>query len=232
MKDATSQLRSATRRFKSDVANKLVGMFLHEVSRRISRKWPLRVDGEEYERLVRDRFNNQCPYCSCNLNDTLPVVEHLDGMNRYRAGLHVAGNVLVACRRCNGEKRRDDSSRTLSLAPSGWESFLSHDGSRCAASCLTCAYWKSIWEGDAERRQRLRESLQRIRSFRSTFPEFEQALPSLGAMLPPLLAKLYSDCQAFAETEIRSLSERFEVMRLGADDEETNQSLNATEDRA
>ena len=63
MKDATSQLRTATRRFKSDVANKLVGIFLHEVSRRIRREWPLKVDGEEYERLVRERFNNLCPYC-------------------------------------------------------------------------------------------------------------------------------------------------------------------------
>ena len=49
MKDATSQLRTATRRFNSDLANKLVGVFLHEVSRRISREWPLKVDGEEYE---------------------------------------------------------------------------------------------------------------------------------------------------------------------------------------
>lgn len=59
-------------------------------------------------------------------------------MNRCRAGLHVAGNVLVACRRCNNEKRRDDSLAKLVLANSGWESFLSHDGGRCPSSCLTC----------------------------------------------------------------------------------------------
>jgi hypothetical protein len=217
VKDATSQLRTATRRFKSDVANKLVGMFLHEVSRRISRGWLLRVDGEEYEKLVRERFSNLCPYCSRDLTNTLPVVEHLDGMNRYRAGLHVAGNVLVACRRCNGEKRRDDSLKTLSLAASGWESFLSHDGSRCAASCLTCAYWKSIWEDEIERRLRLSQNLQKIRSFRSEFPEFGRALPSLAGTLPALLSKLYSDCQAFAETEIKSLLERFEGMRPQAE---------------
>lgn len=213
MSDATSKLRTATRRFKSDVANKIVGMFLHEVSRRISRTWPLRVDGEEYETLVRERFDNMCPYCSRTLTGTMPVVEHLDGMNRYRAGLHVTGNVLVACRSCNGEKRRDDQSRDLSLAASGWESFLSHDGSRCAKSCPTCAYWKSIWEDDTERGLRLSENLRRIRSFRSAFPEFEQALPSLTETLPPLLATLYTDCQAFAETEIKSLLERFEGMR-------------------
>ncbi len=210
VKDPTSQLRSATRRAKSDVANKLISMFLHELSRKISQDWPVKVDGEEYEDLVRRAFNNNCPYCSRDLANTISVVEHLDGMNRYRAGLHVPGNVLIACRKCNSEKRRDDSSRVLSLARSGWESFLSHDGTRCAASCVTCQYWKSIWEDQAERGLRLGENLKRIRSFRRAFLEFEQVLPSLMETLPALLTKLYSDCQAFAETEIRSLLERFE----------------------
>jgi hypothetical protein len=185
-------------------------MFLHELSRRISQKWPIKVDGEEYEELVRKLFNNQCPYCSRKLVDAVPVIEHLDGMNRYRAGLHVPGNVLVACRRCNNEKRRDDSQKELSLATSGWESFLSHDSARCAASCLTCRYWESVWEGGTERKARMTENLDRIRSFRHAFSEFEQVHPSLALALPLLLTKLYSDCQAFAETEIMSLLERFE----------------------
>lgn len=210
MKDTTSQLRSATRRAKSDVANKLVSMCLHELSRRICQKWPLRVDGEEYGELVLKLFNNRCPYCCCDLADTISVIEHLDGMNRYRVGLHVPGNVLVACRRCNGEKRRDDSLKVLSLAASGWESFLSHDGSRCASSCLTCRYWKSIWEDETERRLRLTGNLERLRAFRHEFPELGQVLPSLAEALPALLTKLYSDCQAFAEAEIKSLLERFE----------------------
>src|SRR5256885_1023795 len=138
--DPTSQLRTATRRAKSDVANKLVSMFLHELSRRISQKWPIKVDSEEYGELVRRLFNNRCPYCSRELAETVAVIEHLDGMNRYRAGLHVPGNVLVACKRCNSEKRRDDSLKTLSLAKSGWESFLSHGGGGCSGSCLTCRY--------------------------------------------------------------------------------------------
>ncbi len=207
MKDPTSQLRSATRRAKSDVANKIVSMFLHELSRRIAEHWKFRIGGEEYEKLVREWFNNQCPYCSRPLADGQPVIEHLDGMNRYRAGLHVAGNVLVACRRCNGEKRRDDSAKTLSLADSGWASFLSHDGTRCAPSCLTCRYWSSIWEGETERRARLRENSERIRSFRAAFPELEQILPVIREALPELLTKLYSDCQSFAEKEIRTLLE-------------------------
>ena len=63
-------------------------------------------------------------------------------MNRYRAGLHCPGNVLVACKMCNSEKRRDDSLRVLSLATSGWESFLSHDGTRCAAIASPAAIGK------------------------------------------------------------------------------------------
>jgi hypothetical protein len=205
VKDPTAQLRSATRRAKSDVANKLISMFLHELSRRISENWPIKVDGEEYEQLVRRWFDNRCPYCSRNLADMASVIEHLDGMNRYRTGLHAPGNVLVACRKCNSEKRRDDSLRVLLLARSGWESFLSHDGTRCAASCLTCQYWKSIWEDETERRLRLSENLERVRSFRRAFPEFEKVLPSLTETLPELLTKLYSDCQTFAEKEIKVL---------------------------
>jgi hypothetical protein len=208
MKDPTSQLRSATRRAKSDVANKLVSMFLHELSRRISESWAIKVDGEEYEEVVRRRFNNQCPYCSRDLVNIGPVIEHLDGMNRYRAGLHVPGNVLVACKKCN--KRRDDSLRVLSLGRFGWESFLSHEGTHCVASCRTCLYWKSMWEEETERKLRLTENLERIRNFRHEFSEFEQILPSLMETLPTLLTKLYTDCQTFAETEIKSLLERFE----------------------
>jgi hypothetical protein len=208
--DPAAQLRSATRRAKSDVANKLISMFLHELSRKISQDWKVRIDSEEYTQLVRSRFNNRCPYCSCDLTIAVPVIEHLDGMNRYRAGLHVPGNVLVACKKCNSEKRRDDSLRLLSIAKFGWESFLSHDGTRCPASCLTCRYWRGMWVDDAERLQRLSENLERIRSFRSTFPEFEQLLPSLIEKLPELLMKVYSDCQTFAEREIKSLLERFD----------------------
>jgi hypothetical protein len=210
VKDPSSQIRSATRRAKSDVANKLISMFLHELSRIVSEEWRTKVDSEEYEQLVRQSFNNRCPYCLRILITSESVIEHLDGMNRYRAGLHVPGNVLVACRKCNSEKRRDDSLRVLSLAGFGWASFLSHDGSRCAPSCLTCRYWTGIWEDENERKERLGENLLRIQSFRSTFSEFEQILPNVTETLPALLTKLYSDCQTFAETEIKVLLAKFQ----------------------
>lgn len=212
MKDAASLLRVATRRAKSDVANKLISMFLHELSRRVSQNFSIKTDSEEYENLVREWFDNRCPYCSRELTETNTVVEHLDGMNRYRAGLHVPGNVLVACKKCNNEKRRDDSLIRLSLDVSGWASFLSHDGTRCPPSCQTCVYWTSISGDQEERQRRLRENLRRIRAFRGNFPEFDPLRRSLMETLPSLLTKLYTDCQLFAQTEIRSLLERFEQL--------------------
>lgn len=209
MKDPTSKLRSATRRAKSDVANKLVSMFLHELSRSITRNWAIRIDGQEYENLVRQCFENRCPYCRCRLDEATQVNEHLDGMNRYRAGLHVPGNVLVACRRCNGEKRRDDQQKTLALAKSGWASFLSHDGEKCAPECKTCLYWRTIWPNEALRKKMLRESLERIQGFRDQFEQFRAVQPALVETLPVVLTKLYADCQAFAESQIEETLKRF-----------------------
>lgn len=185
-------------------------MFLHELSRKISEGWAMKVDSQEYEDLVRTWYENRCPYCGHDLTVSASVVEHLDGMNRYRAGLHVPGNVLVACKACNSEKRRDDSLKELSLARFGWESFLSHDGTRCDPSCLTCSYWQRVWENSSERQKRLRENAERIRRFRQQFSELERVLPQLAEMLPGLLTKLYSDCQTFAEREITSLMDRFD----------------------
>jgi len=187
----------------------MVGMFLHELSRKICREWGLRVSGEEYGELVRLRFGNCCPYCLRSLADTGAVVEHLDGMNRYRTGLHITGNVLIACKKCNSEKRRDDGLKALLLADSGWASFLSHDGTRCTTPCATCYYWSTVWEDQAERSLRLAENAERIRAFRQEFPKFEEVRASLALALQETLTKLYSDCQMFAETEISSLLERF-----------------------
>jgi hypothetical protein len=184
-------------------------MFLHDLSRSVSQNWQLRVDGEEYESLVRQSFANQCPYCSRDLKAAEAVIEHLDGMNRIRAGLHVPGNVLVACKKCNSEKRRDDALKVLTLADSGWESFLSHNGTKCTASCQTCLYWATIFPDEEERKKKMQVNLMRIRVFRSRFTEYQAILPTLMDNLPGLLTKLYSDCQIFAETEIKTLLERF-----------------------
>lgn len=216
MSDASAQLRSATRRAKSDVANKLVSMFLHELSRLISRDWEFPVDSGEYETAVREAFSNRCPYCLQELSSANAIIEHLDGMNRYRIGLHVPGNVLVACKRCNSEKRRDDSQRVLTLAKTGWESFLSHDGTNCGLSCRTCFYWREIWPDDRDRMARLAENLDRIRAFRARFPEFKAAIPSLEEAMPAAVAKLYTDCQMFAESEIKTLLEKFEHVSKSA----------------
>jgi hypothetical protein len=179
------------------------------MSRKLAENWPIQVDTEEYETAVREHFGNQCPYCHRLLTYDSSVVEHLDGMNRLRAGLHVPGNVLVACKPCNNEKRRDDSRKALTLANSGWECFLSHDGSHCTGPCRSCKYWEEIWPDPTERRLRLQEGLGKILLFRSRFSEFQQTMPSLMVEQAVLLAKLYVDCQSFAEREINTLVERF-----------------------
>jgi len=55
--------------------------------------------------------------------------------------------------------------------------------------------------------------LKRIRSFRSAFPEYEQIVLSLIKTHPALLSKLYSDCQNFAEMEIKALLDGFDLVQ-------------------
>jgi hypothetical protein len=206
LKDPASKLLKGNANAKSDVANKLISMFLHELSRSISRTCIVKVKSREYVEMVREGFNNRCPYCSRTLTWDSSIVEHLDGMNRRRAGLHVPGNVLVACKECNNRKRTDDSRpKSLLLAPSGWASFLSHDGTRCSPRCKTCEHWEQIWPDLTIRKARLNENLARIQLFRDRFTEFSYDLASVMETLPSRLIDLYSDCQIFAKSEIGSL---------------------------
>lgn len=158
--DSSQALRKATGRAKSDVANKLVSMFLHEVSRRACEVGGSSVSSPDYLESVLTSFGHRCMYCERDLEHDRAAVEHLDGMNRFRVGLHVPGNVAVACRRCNSEKRRDDQKLVLHLAPTGWASFLSHDTSRCDVGCKTCNYWTSLWPDLSQRKEMLLRSHQ------------------------------------------------------------------------
>ena len=100
--------------------------------------------------------------------------------------------------------------QTLSLAASGWESFLSHEGTHCAPACLTCRYWLEVWQDEAERKLRLSENLARLRTFRKSFQDFAEVQASLAQTLPVLLPKVYTDWQIFAEKEIKSLLKKYE----------------------
>jgi hypothetical protein len=206
LKDPASKLLSGNANAKSDVANKLISMFLHELSRSVSKDCAIKVKSKEYVQMVQESFNNLCPYCSRELSWENSVVEHLDGMNRLRAGLHVPGNVLVACKECNNRKRTDDSRSASSLlARSGWESFLSHDGTSCSSKCMTCEYWARTWPDALLRKTKLAERLTQIKLFRNRFTEVSYDLSALMTTLPSRLIDLYSACQIFAKTEINSL---------------------------
>ncbi|MEY4569984.1 MAG: hypothetical protein RLZZ398_1423 [Verrucomicrobiota bacterium] len=204
--DSAKALKKATGRAKSDVANKLVSMFLHEVSRRACDAGCMTVADIRYRDDVLKSFGHSCLYCGRDLEHDRASVEHLEGMNRFRAGLHVPGNVAMACRRCNNEKRRDDQKAKLSLASSGWESFLSHDGLRCETECKTCAYWASVWPDDTLRIQLLSQVRERIRQFQEPYNLFITWSINVRPSIQNKAEVLYRACQDFATDEIEKLT--------------------------
>lgn len=195
-------LRKATGRAKSDVANKLVSMFLHEVSRKITAKIGLSVADPKYGHAVETEFGGHCCYCGRLLESDRAAVEHPDGMNRFRAGLHIPGNVIVSCKKCNNEKRRDDQLHELTLAKTGWESFLSHDGTKCGEHCKTCLYWKTIWP-DEMRVKNLKAACRKILEFRARYAESIELNLKAHDSLREELDKIYRDCQSFATVRIK-----------------------------
>jgi hypothetical protein len=207
---ASAYLRKATSRAKSDVANKLVSMFLHDLSRRICASLKLNVTDARYAEAVDAAFGSNCCYCYQPLEKDRSSVEHLEGMNRFRLGLHVPGNVILACKRCNGEKRRDDQLDQLTLAECGWESFLSHDSTRCGATCNTCRYWGMVWSDPAERAERMRNARQKIAAFRSQYPASLQWSRGARTFLRQTADSLYRGCQEFATSQIeKTVDEAF-----------------------
>lgn len=200
---AASYLRKATLRAKSDVANKLVSMFLHEVSRRITSSFEFGVGDPRYANSVVAAFGVNCCYCGKPLENDRAAVEHPDGMNRFRAGLHIPGNVLLACKKCNNEKRRDDQLRDLKLAKNGWESFLTHDSTSCNAGCKTCTYWKNVWPDETQRHKNLKRARDRISAFRNQYANSILLNSKAQESLHKELEKIYRECQLFATTRIK-----------------------------
>lgn len=205
---ASLHLQKATGRAKSDVANKLVSMLLHEISRRvIERVGGPAVTDPDYTEQVESWFGSRCLYCAHSLENDRAVVEHLDGMNRFRLGLHVPGNVAVSCIWCNREKRRDDQCAKLVLADSGWESFLSHDTKRCTSDCKTCGYWAKRFPQQAERWSHLQEARRKILTFRTHFAPTIIESDRIRCLMSDSVEGLYRDCQRFATDRIAGLCE-------------------------
>lgn len=177
-------------------------MFLHEVSRKVTTKIGLNVADSEYVYAVEAKFGNHCCYCGRLLESDRVAVEHPDGMNRFRAGLHIPGNVIVSCKKCNNEKRRDDQLHELTLAKTGWESFLSHDGTKCDGHCKTCAYWKTIWP-DEMRTKNLKAARRKILEFRACYIESIELNRKAHNLLREELNKIYRECQSFAADRIK-----------------------------
>lgn len=223
--DTAKYLGRATARAKSDVANKMVSMFLHEISRRIVTEVGLRVTDSVYVKAVTEIFGDKCAYCRRSLELNGAAVEHLDGMNRFRVGLHIPGNVTIACVTCNREKRRDDQLKNLMLAESGWESFLSHDSKTCTSACNTCKYWKSVWPDQCYRNEMLEQSRERIIEFRNQYSAILHWSVQAHFHLRENLEVLYRDCQKFAMMRINALADdSFIKMRFESTDKRDSDS--------
>ncbi len=206
-------LRKATSRAKSDVANKLVSMFLHELSRRITLELKLNVGDPAYAEEIERHFGSCCAYCRRALEKDRLAVEHLEGMNRIRVGLHIPGNVVLSCKDCNREKRRDDQLRQLVLGETGWSSFLAHTGDVCPAGCKTCAHWAGVWPEASTRRLELASSSRRIAEFQTHFGRFATRVQSLRTVIHRDVEALYRDCQSFATERITGMTD--DVMSRG-----------------
>jgi hypothetical protein len=205
--DTTAYLLRATGRAKSDVANKLVSMFLHDVSRKLCGNLELSVNDPRYVEAVAKTFGTSCCYCGRALEHDRAAVEHLDGMNRFRVGLHVPGNVIVACTRCNREKRRDDSNPNLTLAKTGWESFLLHISKNCNAGCKSCDYWIGIWPETNDRLLQLESARKKIVAFRANYKSYLELNARARVVLAEKIGSIYRDCQEFATTRIKEAVE-------------------------
>lgn len=225
--DVAAALRKSTGRAKSDVANKLVSMFLHEVSRKACLAGGMSVTDPRYAESVLTAFGRGCLYCGGELERDRASVEHLNGMNRASVGLHVPGNVAMACKRCNNEKRQDD--QLLPLAENGWESFLSHDGSRCAANCKACTYWSGIWPDQETRRTSLASARERVHRFQQPYTQFVQWSENARGLLRQKIEILYRDCQRFATDEIGKLTLGLELDFSGSKSLEPQKQSSITE---
>lgn len=194
-------------------------MFLHEISRRACLAGGMTVAHPSYSRTVVETFGHCCLYCSRDLEHDRSAVEHLDGMNRFRVGLHVPGNVAVSCRRCNNEKRREDQKTQLTLAATGWASFLAHNESHCNPGCKTCAYWAAIWPDKSLREQSLERAVHRIQQFRDSYVRFVKWSDAARPAIQLRVEELYRLCQNFATTEIEKLTSElsFDFTQLSVD---------------
>jgi hypothetical protein len=163
------------------------------------------VNDDDYGAAVSGAFGSQCAYCGKTLERDRAVIEHLEGMNRFRLGLHLPGNVALSCVRCNREKRRDDQQENSPLASTGWEAFLSHNGQRCASACKTCLYWSSVWEDSNERTENLMAAVLRIQTFREPFARFVDWNAKARPLICREVEQMYRDCQVFAKQEIERL---------------------------
>lgn len=62
------------------------------------------LSGKKIKATLLDEFSGRCAYCEKTISDGFDV-DHLVPMNRVSLGLHMYGNLVPACKPCNGAKK-------------------------------------------------------------------------------------------------------------------------------
>ncbi|MZP31367.1 hypothetical protein GTO91_16830 [Heliobacterium undosum] len=188
---------SNSSRGTADVANKLVNMILSAVNKEYIKDST--VKDPIYIESVKKYFGPRCVYCERVFNENFESVrEHVEAMNRFRAGLDVQGNVLLSCKECN-EKKKEYDQMSLSEVPNAWEKLLKPFGNDCLDGCKHCEYWRSIYRGksDDEIRFILEKRLEKIKNFRIQYLPLN--FDKIRCGLVSILDEVYKECQSFAK---------------------------------
>jgi len=65
---------------------------------------PGNLRGKKIRAALLEEFENRCAYCEKKLKDDFHV-DHMVPMNRDSLGLHMYGNLVPACKKCNADKK-------------------------------------------------------------------------------------------------------------------------------
>ena len=65
---------------------------------------PGQLRGDKLREALMAEFKNKCAYCGVAITNELSDIDHVVPMNKTSVGLHMYGNLVIACKPCNAAK--------------------------------------------------------------------------------------------------------------------------------
>lgn len=65
---------------------------------------PGQLRGAKLRDALMEEFNGKCGYCKVAITKATSDIDHLVPMNKASVGLHMYGNLVIACKKCNSDK--------------------------------------------------------------------------------------------------------------------------------